>query len=333
MVSTMRGAPTRRARRQTITPAGLILVVFGFLALTFIVLLPAKAGASYLDGAGTASLKNSPVEPVAPSQRSDQWTSASADGVSQASSSATNSGGGLGVPGFPQIRRIICLRQCVSSSQPTRGAIIAVRGDHLERVTRVIFRSRKGWIRAKWRTRNRAAVRVTVPKRAIRGFLGVVDSSGNRTRSAHEIRILPISAIPVEVFPVRGPISFGSGGSRFGAGRPGHIHQGQDVSAACGTKLVSVRRARVLYNQWDGGGGNYVVLHNVGTNTNFVYMHMIRRSPLKVGQLVAAGGAVGRVGTTGSSSGCHLHFEYWIGPWQTGGHPINPLPYLRSLLK
>ncbi|MBN8868706.1 MAG: M23 family metallopeptidase [Solirubrobacterales bacterium] len=328
----MRGAPTRRGRRQTITPAGLILVVFGFLALTLIVLMPAKAGARYLDGAGTATLKNSPVEPVEPEASPPSASSDTGD-TGGASSSATNSGGGLGIPGFPVISRILCLRQCVSSSQPTPGAIIAVRGDHLERVTRVIFRSKSGWIRAKWRTRNRAAVRVTVPKRAVRGFLAVVDSSGNRTRSPRELRILPVSAIPVEVFPVRGPITFGSGGSRFGAGRPGHTHQGQDVSAACGTKLVSVRRARVLYNQWDDGGGNYVVLHNVGTSTNFVYMHMIRRSPLKVGQLVPAGGAVGRVGTTGSSSGCHLHFEYWIGPWQTGGHPIDPLPYLRSLLK
>ena len=105
------------------------------------------------------------------------------------------------------------------------------------------------------------------------------------------------------------------------------------LAAACGTQLVSVKKSRVLYNQWDGGGGNYVVLHNIGTNTNYVFMHMIRRSPLKVGQFVAAGAPIGRVGNTGQSSGCHLHFEYWIGPWQTGGRPIDPLPYLRSLLK
>ena len=326
MVSTMRGAPTRRGRKQTITPATLILVVFGFLALTFIVLMPAQAEARVLDGAGTASLENSPVEPVEP-------TAPSSGGQGDVSSSATSTGGGLGVPGLPVISSVVCLRQCVSSSRPTRGAIIAIRGKNLDRVTRVIFRSKSGRIAARLRTRSVGAVRVTVPKRTVRGYLAVVDSGGNRARSPREISIFPISAIPIQVFPVRGPISFGSSGSRFGAGRPGHIHQGQDVSASCGTTLVSIRKARVVYNQWDDGGGNYLVLRNIGTNTNFVYMHMLRRSPLKVGQVVGAGARIGRVGNTGRSYGCHLHFEYWIGPWQTGGKPIDPLPFLRSLLK
>ncbi|MCB0858128.1 MAG: M23 family metallopeptidase [Solirubrobacterales bacterium] len=322
----MRGAPTRRGRKQTITPATLMLVVFGFLALTFIVLMPAQAEARVLDGAGTASLENSPVEPVEP-------TAPSSGGQGDVSSSATSTGGGLGVPGLPVISSVVCLRQCVSSSRPTRGAIIAIRGKNLDRVTRVIFRSKSGRIATRLRTRSVGAVRVTVPKRTVRGYLSVVDSGGNRARSPREISIFPISAIPIQVFPVRGPISFGSSGSRFGAGRPGHIHQGQDVSASCGTTLVSIRKARVVYNQWDDGGGNYLVLRNIGTNTNFVYMHMLRRSPLKVGQVVGAGARIGRVGNTGRSYGCHLHFEYWIGPWQTGGKPIDPLPFLRSLLK
>ena len=310
MVSQMRGAPIRRGQRQTVTPATLMLVVVGFLALTFIVMLPAEADARYLDGAGTASLENSPVTPVEPESQDGAGQASAGQG---ATTSTARTGGGIGVPGFPSISSIRCLRQCVSVSRPTRGAIIAVRGDNLDRVTRVVFRSRSGFIRTKWRTRTRAAVRVSVPKKAVGGFVAVVDSSGNRARSPRELRIMPVSEIPVQVFPVQGPISFGSAGSRFGAGRPGHIHQGQDLSASCGTQLVSVRRARVQYNQYDGGGGNYIVLHNIGTNTNFVYMHMIRSSPLKVGQVVEAGAPVGRVGNTGSSSGCHLHFEYWIG--------------------
>lgn len=318
----------RRARRQTVTPAGLMLVVLGFLALTFIVLLPARAGAAYLDGSGSASLENSPVQPTAPADPASGGNSSG-----DASSSAVSSGGGIGIPGFPTISRVLCLKQCVSSTKPTLGAIIALRGDNLDRVTRVFFTAKKGRVAVKLRTRSRGAVRVTVPGKAVRGFVAVVDSSGNRTRTANQLRIFPISAIPIQVFPVRGPISFGSSGSRFGAGRPGHIHQGQDVSASCGTRLVSIRKAKVLYNRWDGGGGNYVVLHNIGTRTNFVYMHMIRRSPLKVGQVIGAGTQVGRVGNTGQSSGCHLHFEYWIGPWQTGGRPIDPLAFLRSLLK
>lgn len=306
-----------------------MLVVVGFLALTFIVLMPAVADARNLDGAGTASLENPPVQPVPPQNPAPTAN----EGKVGAEASATHGGGGIGIRGFPEISGVRCVKQCVSPSRATRGATIAIRGDNLDRVTNVIFSSRGSRIRTRWSSRSRGALRVTVPKQATKGYVSVVDSGGNRSRSPSELRIFPISAIPVEVFPVRGSFSFGSSGSRFGAGRPGHRHQGQDVSAACGVPLVAVKRARVLYNRWDDGGGNYVVLRNLGTNTSFVYMHMIRRSPLRVGQVVDAGAPVGRVGNTGRSSGCHLHFEYWIGAWQTGGRPIDPLGYLRSLLK
>ena len=43
------------------------------------------------------------------------------------------------------------------------------------------------------------------------------------------------------VFPVREPHTFGEGGARFGAGRAGHVHEGQDVMARCGTPLVAPR--------------------------------------------------------------------------------------------
>lgn len=333
MVSPMRGASTRRDRKQTISPAALILVVVGLLALTFIVLLPAQAGARNLDEAGTASLDNPPFQPVAPKAggSGSVQNSGGQKGSAGAGASAVSSGGGLGIRGFPVIDNVRCLRQCVSTARATRGAIVALRGDNLDRVTRVIFHTKNGRIRARWRTRTRAALRVTVPKRAVGGYLAVVNFDGHRARSPRKLSIFPVSAIPTQVFPVRGPISFGSSGSRFGAGRTGHTHQGQDVSAACGTRLVAVRKSRVIYNRWDGGGGHYVVLHNIGTNTNFVYMHMIRRSPLKVGRVIGAGTPVGRVGNTGRSYGCHLHFEYWIGPWQNGGRPIDPLGFLRSL--
>lgn len=320
----MRGVRTRRSQGRTVTPVSVLLVLAGFVALTLIVVSPSMAATRYLDGAGTASLVNPPVVPVEPA--------APAKAAPEASSSAAN-GGGIGVPGLPSISKIRCLDQCVSAAKATRGALIRIYGQNLDRVQRIVFPGRKRHIRVKSRAKRAGALRVVVPKRAVRGHVAVVDGSGNRSRSPDELTIMPVSAIPVEVFPVRGTVNFGSGGSRFGAGRPGHRHQGQDVSAACGTRLVSVKRARVLYNTWDDGGGNYVVLANKGENTSFVYMHMLRRSPLKVGQVIDAGTPVGRVGNTGQSSGCHLHFEYWIGPWQTGGHPIDPLPYLRSLLK
>jgi murein DD-endopeptidase MepM/ murein hydrolase activator NlpD len=59
-------------------------------------------------------------------------------------------------------------------------------------------------------------------------------------------------------------------------------------------------------------------------------MHM-RTGSVRVreGQRVRTGQRIGDVGTTGSSSGPHLHFEVWVGGWFAGGHPIDPLPLLR----
>lgn len=243
--------------------------------------------------------------------------------------------GGMQVPNVPQIAGVACVKQCISARRATPGAVIRVTGGFLGSVVGVVFRGRNNkWIRKKWRARRAVAVRAVVPKRAVKGEVFVVDRFGMRSnRSPKPLGIGPVKAIPKEVFPIRGPFNFGSGGSRFGAGRPGHIHQGQDMGAACGTKLVSVRKGRVAYNTWHSAAGNYVVIKNSGTNTSFAYMHMKARSKLKVGQMVGAGTAIGRVGNTGSSSGCHLHFEYWIGPWQTGGKPIDPLKYLKSLRK
>lgn len=240
--------------------------------------------------------------------------------------------GGLVIPGNPRIDNVVCVRQCVSARRATPGATVRISGGNLNRVKRVVFPGRHKRIKVRYRSRTRARIEAVVPKKADDGRPFVVDSSGSvSNRAPRELQVLPVSRIPVEVFPVRGAYDFGSAGARFGAGRSGYSHQGQDIMAACGTRLVSVKRARVVYNRYQSAAGNYVVLKNLGTNTYFAYMHLRKPSKLRVGQRVGAGTPVGRVGETGRAYGCHLHFEYWIGPWQTGGRPINPLPYLKSL--
>jgi murein DD-endopeptidase MepM/ murein hydrolase activator NlpD len=205
-------------------------------------------------------------------------------------------------------------------------------GRYLNRVRHVVFEGRKSPLRARYSSRKFQAVSVKVPRQADDGRPFVVSTSGFRSnRAPRELRILPVSRIPTEVFPVRGPHTFGSSGAKFGAPRGGYAHQGQDVMASCGTRLVSIRRARVVFRDYHSAAGNYVVLQNLGTNTQFAYMHLLRPSPLRLGQTVGAGQLVGLVGQTGRAYGCHLHFEYWVGQWQTGGRPIDPLPYLYSL--
>lgn len=131
------------------------------------------------------------------------------------------------------------------------------------------------------------------------------------------------------VFPVRGTHSYGGSGSRFGAPRSGHTHQGQDVAAAQGTPLVAVHTGRVAYRQYQAGGaGHYLVIHG-RTGEDSVYMHMPRSSPLEPGEHVRAGEVIGRVGCTGSCSGPHLHFELWTPNWYAGGQAYDPLPDLQ----
>ncbi len=132
-------------------------------------------------------------------------------------------------------------------------------------------------------------------------------------------------------FPILGNHDYGGAMGRFGAGRSGHTHQGQDVMASCGTPLVAARGGTVQYAGWDNGGGNYVVIDGKGTASDFVYMHMMEPSPLKKGETVRTGQPIGLVGTTGSSTGCHLHFEIWAGPgWYEGGSPFDPLAELKK---
>jgi murein DD-endopeptidase MepM/ murein hydrolase activator NlpD len=133
------------------------------------------------------------------------------------------------------------------------------------------------------------------------------------------------------IFPIRGEHSFGGPGSRFGASRGDHVHQGQDMAAACGTPLVAAQGGTVLARSYQAGGaGYYIVIRGKGSGKDYVYMHMIGPGPLSKGDKVRTGGRIGKVGTTGSSTGCHLHFERWTKPgWFQGGHPYDPLPSLK----
>ncbi len=130
-------------------------------------------------------------------------------------------------------------------------------------------------------------------------------------------------------FPVLGTHDFGGAGAVFGAGRSGHTHQGHDVMAECGVPLVAARGGRVQYSGVDDAAGNYLVIDGRGTGFDTAYMHLLEPSPLQTGDLVRTGQPIGLVGSTGSSSACHLHFEIWAAPgWYEGGSPIDPLPYL-----
>jgi hypothetical protein len=132
-------------------------------------------------------------------------------------------------------------------------------------------------------------------------------------------------------FPILGDHEYGMSAGRFGAGRSGHTHQGQDVMAACGTPLVAARGGKVQYSGYQGAAGNYVVIDGRGTGNDFMYAHLAEPSPLATGDTVRTGQPIGVVGETGDASGCHLHFEMWTAPgWYEGGSPFDPLGDLQK---
>lgn len=124
-------------------------------------------------------------------------------------------------------------------------------------------------------------------------------------------------------FPIRGHHTYGDG---LGAGRG---HQGQDLLAKCGKPVVAAQSGRVRYRDYQGSGaGNYLVIK--GQSYDYVYMHLLRPAKVSRGARVRAGQLLGRVGSTGRSSACHLHFEMWSKPgWYRGGGVLNPTPSLK----
>ena len=110
------------------------------------------------------------------------------------------------------------------------------------------------------------------------------------------------------VFPLPSKHEYGDG---FGAGRG---HDGQDLFAKCGRKLVAANDGKIQRSEMDGSGyGNIVVLDVKGTGVDLLYAHMKKRA-VKDGDRVNAGDKVGEVGQTGNATGCHLHFEMHTAP-------------------
>ncbi|HEX6379663.1 MAG TPA: peptidoglycan DD-metalloendopeptidase family protein [Acidimicrobiia bacterium] len=117
------------------------------------------------------------------------------------------------------------------------------------------------------------------------------------------------------IWPVQGPVTSGYGP------RWGRMHTGIDVAAPSGTPLRAAKAGEVIYAGWLGGYGNTVLLdHGEGVAT--LYGHQSRIASTE-GQILNQGDVLGFVGTTGHSTGNHLHFEIRVDT-----KPRNPRPYL-----
>jgi murein DD-endopeptidase MepM/ murein hydrolase activator NlpD len=143
-----------------------------------------------------------------------------------------------------------------------------------------------------------------------------------RTIIASEHRYNSVQGSGRMILPTEGRLS-----SRFGMRhhpifKVRKMHTGIDVAARSGTPIRAADDGTVLYAGWYGGYGRCVIVSHGGTLST-LYAHASRLF-VTVGQTVKKGDPLAAVGSTGFSTGPHLHFEVRV-----NGSPVNPLDYLR----
>jgi murein DD-endopeptidase MepM/ murein hydrolase activator NlpD len=122
-------------------------------------------------------------------------------------------------------------------------------------------------------------------------------------------------------WPVVGPITspFGERDAPFGGGR--QFHTGIDISVPSGTPVKATADGVISFAGWDAGSGNLVVIeHGAGYSTFYAHNSSIA---VKVAQQIKRGDVVSYSGSTGNSTGPHVHYEVW-----QQGKAVNPKGFL-----
>lgn len=110
---------------------------------------------------------------------------------------------------------------------------------------------------------------------------------------------------------------FGGGGTTF--------HLGVDLGPGCGAPIYAAHSGTVVYAGWNGIYGNYIRIDN-GDGVYTVYGHIVSGGILvQYGNEVGVGQQIAKVGSTGGSTGCHLHFGVYV-----NGVVTNPVVYLKN---
>jgi murein DD-endopeptidase MepM/ murein hydrolase activator NlpD len=103
------------------------------------------------------------------------------------------------------------------------------------------------------------------------------------------------------------------------------FHRGTDIGAGCNSPIYAAHTGTVSYAGWYGTYGNFILIeHEGGISTG--YAHIVNGGILvHSGQTVGVGHQIARVGSTGASTGCHLHFEVRV-----NGTAIDAVPFMRA---
>lgn len=133
-----------------------------------------------------------------------------------------------------------------------------------------------------------------------------------------KVKAATLDGVYFSVKPVTGTIT-----SRFGANESirDHTHMGMDIAAPNGTTIKAAADGKVVHSGWLGGYGNLIIIdHGNGIQTYYGHCSKLYVSE---GEEISAGDSIGAVGSTGNSTGNHLHFEI-----RKNGSQINPQKYL-----
>ncbi|NRD08913.1 M23 family metallopeptidase [Rathayibacter agropyri] len=130
------------------------------------------------------------------------------------------------------------------------------------------------------------------------------------------------------VRPAAGRIS-GTYGARdsisTGGGSSGSFHRGTDIAGGCGIPIFAAHSGTVTYAGPNGTYGNWVLIdHGSGISTGYAHI-MPGGIFVRVGDSVQAGEQIAAVGTTGASTGCHLHFETRV-----NGSAVDAQPFMAT---
>jgi murein DD-endopeptidase MepM/ murein hydrolase activator NlpD len=129
-----------------------------------------------------------------------------------------------------------------------------------------------------------------------------------------------VNVLPSE-WPVNGRLMAGYGVRSDPFSGEGAMHTGVDISAPEGTPVHATADGIVVHAGWNGGYGRCVIIEH-GNNYQTWYAHLSRLDVLE-GQEIRQGETVGAVGTSGRSTGAHLHYEVRV-----GSTPVNPYRFL-----
>ena len=145
------------------------------------------------------------------------------------------------------------------------------------------------------------------------------ESSSYNYVETEELNDVDVNGITFAVAPVSGHIS-----SRFGVNESvrNHTHKGLDIAASNGTSISAVADGTVDYARFNSGGYGYLVIISHGNGVQTYYAHCSKLF-VSEGDTVSAGDVIAAVGSTGHSTGNHLHFEVRI-----DGQQVNPQRYV-----